>query len=339
MLEDLTFQQFCALDRNRNMVVTSGPGAGKTRILSHRFCFILLTDDTVSLPQILTLTFTEKAAEEMKGRIYEMLGQLDRDLYTGNKGDENLRKRIREAREQFHKNRISTIHSFCADLLRNHPVESGIDPGFVIIQGARQRNIMEQAIETGVSSVWESDRDTLFPLLQSFGSRTRLLRALHNVLEHPISFRRVKETSERLFHTSGWQLQVFKEYCRVIKEESLIPYLEGLRRWEKGRDHVEMMLSILENWQNHEAESDENFGLPNLFLTLRAMVNDRESGNPRLAVKRGLKEISYVDLLDQFYPDLFYAFSPDNLFEKQFRSFVKAGQVCIESYQREKKKF
>ena len=338
MLEDLTFQQFCALDRNRNMVVTSGPGAGKTRILSHRFCFILLTDDTVSLPQILTLTFTEKAAEEMKGRIYEMLGQLDRDLYTGNKGDENLRKRIREAREQFHKNRISTIHSFCADLLRNHPVESGIDPGFVIIQGARQRNIMEQAIETGVSSVWESDRDTLFPLLQSFGSRTRLLRALHNVLEHPISFRRVKETSERLFHTSGWQLQVFKEYCRVIKEESLIPYLEGLRRWEKGRDHVEMMLSILENWQNHEAESDENFGLPNLFLTLRAMVNDRESGNPRLAVKRGLKEISYVDLLDQFYPDLFYAFSPDNLFEKQFRSFVKAGQVCMESYQREKKR-
>ena len=65
MFDNLTLQQFCALDYHRNMVVTAGPGAGKTRILSHRYCFILLTDDSISLPQILTLTFTEKAAEEM----------------------------------------------------------------------------------------------------------------------------------------------------------------------------------------------------------------------------------------------------------------------------------
>ena len=61
MFSDLTIQQFCALDYNRNMVVTSGPGAGKTRILSHRFCFILLTDELVTLPGILTLTFTGKS--------------------------------------------------------------------------------------------------------------------------------------------------------------------------------------------------------------------------------------------------------------------------------------
>ena len=74
MFNELTIQQLCALDYSRNMVITAGPGAGKTRILSSRFCFILLTDDTVSLPQILTLTFTEKAAEEMKGRIVHVSG-------------------------------------------------------------------------------------------------------------------------------------------------------------------------------------------------------------------------------------------------------------------------
>ena len=108
-------------------MVTAGPGAGKTRILSHRYCFILLTDDSISLPQILTLTFTEKAAEEMKTRIYQMLNQLERDLRDSQ--DNDLWDRIREAKEQFHRNRISTIHSFCAGLLREHPVESGIDPG------------------------------------------------------------------------------------------------------------------------------------------------------------------------------------------------------------------
>ena len=106
MLGDLTLQQYCALDDRRNMVVTAGPGAGKTRILSHRFCFILLTDDAVSLPRILTLTFTERAAEEMKGRIYAILEGLSRQLEARPESPEPLRRRVREAREQFHKNRI-----------------------------------------------------------------------------------------------------------------------------------------------------------------------------------------------------------------------------------------
>ena len=76
MFQDLTLQQFCALDHQRNMVVTAGPGAGKTRILSYRYCFLLLMDDQLSIPGILTLTFTEKAAEEMKARIYTGLSRM-----------------------------------------------------------------------------------------------------------------------------------------------------------------------------------------------------------------------------------------------------------------------
>ncbi|MBU7025273.1 MAG: UvrD-helicase domain-containing protein [Theionarchaea archaeon] len=138
------------------MVVTAGPGAGKTRILSHRFCFILLIDDSVTLPQILSLTFTEKAAEEMKTRIYEIISRIEKDLHNRSVEDRGLQGRIKEIRERFHKNRISTIHSFCANLLREHPVESGVDPGFSVIQGIRQKKIMDDAIETGVARVWQS---------------------------------------------------------------------------------------------------------------------------------------------------------------------------------------
>ncbi|MEE9612657.1 MAG: UvrD-helicase domain-containing protein, partial [Desulfatiglandales bacterium] len=338
MIKDLTLQQFCALDYDRNMVVTSGPGAGKTRILSHRFCFILLTDDTVSLPQILTLTFTEKAAEEMKGRIYEMLSQLDRGLHTKGNGDEGLRERIREARDQFHKNRISTIHSFCASLLREHPVESGVDPSFVIIQGPRKRNIMEQAVEAGVSSVLKNNQDDLFPLLQSFGGRSRLLRAVRNTIEHPLIFKGVMGTSEGLFQTKGWQKQVFREYCRVIKEESLLPYLEGLRRLEKGRGQYEEVLSLLEDWHGNGAQYPDDFGLPNLFRALREMVLNRKPGSPRLSIQKGLREISYLGLVDGFYPDLFSTSSPDDLLEKQLKLYLKIAKVCLENYQSEKEK-
>ncbi|MFC1869612.1 UvrD-helicase domain-containing protein, partial [Thermodesulfobacteriota bacterium] len=336
MFKDLTLQQFCALDYNRNMVVTSGPGAGKTRILSHRFCFILLTDDSVSIPQILTLTFTEKAAEEMKGRIYKMLQRLDTDL--GTSGDYALISKIREAKQQFHKNRISTIHAFCASLLREHPVESGIDPGFAVIQGARQRRLMERSIEVGISSVWQLDRDLLMPLLHSFGGRNNLIRAVANVIEHPLTFNRIMDTKKNLFQKKGWASQVFRDYCRLIKDKSIISYLKGLRVSGNGKGQYDELLSLLENWHRNAENDPECFGLPRLFQNLRRMVYDRTPFSPTMSINEGIKKISYIDMVEDYYPDIFYHKTPDSIFEKELNLFMKVAKVCADHYQEEKKK-
>jgi len=336
MFENLTLQQFCALDYNRNMVITSGPGAGKTKILSHRFCFILLTDDSVSIPHILTLTFTEKAAEEMKGRIYEMLVRLERNL--GKDGDDSIKNRIREARERFHKNRISTIHSFCADLLREHPVESGIDPGYVILQGARQRNIMEQSIESAISSVWKNNKKLLMPLFQSFGSRNNIIIAVRNVIDHPITFNRVMNTRDNLFQTKGWIDQVFRDYCRLIKDENIIPYLKGLRESDNGRGQREDLLGLLDDWQRNAEKDQETFGIPDLFRNLRSMADDRRPYSPIPAIKDGIRKISYIDLVERFFPDVFCIQSPDAIFEKELNLFLEVAKVCMDRYQAEKEK-
>ncbi len=340
MFEDLTFQQFCALDHQRNMVITAGPGAGKTRILSHRFCFILLIDDSVALPQILSLTFTEKAAEEMKTRIYETISRIENDLHIRGIKDEGFLSRIRETRERFHKNRISTIHSFCANLIREHPLESGVDPGFSVIQGIRQRTILDDAIETGVAQVWQQDREQLFPLIQSFGNRRNLLRAIGHIIEHPLKFKSVNESSQRLFHTKDWKGKVFREYCRMIKEESLIPYLEGLRQIEREKTHSNEVLALLEEWYAHfeHDRSSKDFGVPELFRNLREISKDRKKGAPKLTIKEGLKEISYTDLVETFYPDLFSSLSADRVFQDQLQSFLCIAQVCLDRYEIEKKK-
>jgi ATP-dependent helicase/nuclease subunit A len=78
--------------------------------------------------------------------------------------------------------------------------------------------------------------------------------------------------------------------------------------------------------------------VPALFHTLRQIAGERTPKSPRLSVKHGLKEMSYVDLINQFYPDLFAFSSPDVLYERQLRSFTEAAQVCLECYQREKKR-
>ena len=336
MFDDLTLQQFCALDYNRNMVVTSGPGAGKTRILSHRFCFILLTDDAVSIPQILTLTFTEKAAEEMKGRIYEMLGRLESDI--GKDGDDTVREKIRKARDQFHKNRISTIHSFCANLLREHPVEAGIDPTFSVIHGARQKGIMKDSVGAGISYIWRKDRDLLMPLLQSFGNRDNLIRAIRNVIEHPVTFDRVVDTKENLFKTNKWKEGVFREYCRHIRDKSVIPYLNGLRKLENGKDQYDELLDLMEEWRLKSEEDRDTFNIPGLFKELRRMVNDRRSSSSRLAIEDGLRQISYVDLVEEYYPDIFSLQSPDSIFENELDLFLRVAKACMDTYTEEKQK-
>jgi len=336
MFQDLTLQQFCALDYNRNMVVTSGPGAGKTGILSNRFCFILLTDHSVSVPQILTLTFTEKAAEEMKGRIYKMISLLERELEGG--PDEKILMKIREAREHFNKNRISTIHSFCANLLRENPVESNIDPGFSIIQGAKQRDLMEESIESAISSIWRTNRDILIPLLRSFGGRKNLITAIDNIISHPMTFDHAYKTGRKLFETGGWANQVFSDYCRCIRDNNIIPYYKGLKGIDKGKGQYDELIDILEQWNARSDRDQECFGIPELFAAMRQLVDERHAFSAKLSVGEGMKKISYADLIEEFYPDIFRARSPDRIFEQEFNPFMEAARICLKQYRKEKTK-
>ncbi len=336
MFEKLTIQQFCALDYNRNMVVTSGPGAGKTNILSHRYCFILLTDSSVSIPQILTLTFTEKAAEEMKTRIYQMLQELTKDLEG--RGGHSFFDKIRLVKENFNRNRISTIHSFCAGLLKEYPVEAGIDPGFNIIQGVRQKEVILESIERTVSSIWKNEKETLMPLLHSFGSRRSLISAIMDLIEHPVTFQRVLSTSANLFKREKWIDSVFMDYCASIKEDAVIPYFQGLKEMGEGKGHYNELLNIFHNWEKEKNQKDKYFGIPGLFEKIRALVETREHRSPLLNVNYGRDTISYTGLVDEYFPDIFAVDNPDVVFQNELRLFLNVSEKCLTTYRKKKEK-
>ncbi len=336
MFNELTIQQLCALDYSRNMVVTSGPGAGKTRILSYRFCFILLTDDAITLPQILTLTFTEKAAEEMKGRIYDMLIGLDNNLKQH--GNTALRNRIKTARDQFDKNRISTIHSFCANLLKEHPVEAGIDPHFSIVQGMRQKILLDDAIENAMAEIWETNRHELMPLLRSFGGRNNLFKAVRSLTENSSEFERVIKTSDRIFSIKGWEEQILSDYCVYLRDTLVIPYSEGLKTLEDKSETHAVLKDIFNDWESLWKDDHEYCGIPALFKKIRELSEQGERGRKKCSVDIGLKTLSYVDMADEHFPDIFINDNPDILFEKELRMFLNAVRLSIKKYNEEKEK-
>ncbi|MGC9333874.1 MAG: ATP-dependent helicase, partial [Anaerolineae bacterium] len=103
------------------VLVLAGPGSGKTRVLTHRVAY-LVREYQVPPWQIVAVTFTNKAAREMKDRLYRLLG------------------------DQYRKLTIGTFHAICARILRREAEAAGISPRFVIYDTSDQLSLVRQAI-------------------------------------------------------------------------------------------------------------------------------------------------------------------------------------------------
>src|SRR6266508_2493127 len=137
---------------DRNLVVTAGAGTGKTTLLVDRLVHLLLRNpDPLEITEIVALTFTNKAADEMKLRLRQRLQafldiELDRQPASDAEGKtrkdvetlialyqlskDELDGRVQDALRNMERSDIGTIHSFAANLLRLYPLEAGVDPQF-----------------------------------------------------------------------------------------------------------------------------------------------------------------------------------------------------------------
>src|SRR5687768_12039302 len=109
------------------LVVEAAAGTGKTTELVKRILRIISTG-RATVGSIVAVTFTEKAAGELKLRLREALDK-ERTAAT----DEQVRTRLGEALAQLEEAHVNTIHGFCAELLRERPVEARVDPLFTVL--------------------------------------------------------------------------------------------------------------------------------------------------------------------------------------------------------------
>jgi ATP-dependent helicase/nuclease subunit A len=121
---NLNDEQQAAAYCKENAIVAAGAGSGKTMVLASRFAW-LVTERKRRVREILTLTFTRKAAAQMYRRIYLMLAEIAED--SGIKG-----KLAREALEEFAQARIQTLDSYSAAIVKQAANRYGISPEFSI---------------------------------------------------------------------------------------------------------------------------------------------------------------------------------------------------------------
>ena len=115
-----------AHDLDTTLVVEAAAGTGKTTALVDRI-LSLLRSGKATLRTLVAITFTEKAAGEMKLRLRTEI-EKSRSRAT----DPTEQERLNEALRQLEAAHIGTIHAFCADMLRERPVEAKVDPLFEV---------------------------------------------------------------------------------------------------------------------------------------------------------------------------------------------------------------
>ena len=165
--------------RGKNIMVSAGAGAGKTRVLVSRMAELIMDKEhPIEADHFLVMTFTNAAAAEMKERIgTELEERLEKDP-----GNLYLRKQIRKIRQAD----ISTIHSFCNHLIRTHYNELAIDPSFRIGEEGELFLLRQQAVEQVLEEAYASGRESFLQFVEAYapGKNDTVLEEMIEDLYH-----------------------------------------------------------------------------------------------------------------------------------------------------------
>ena len=135
------------------LVVEAAAGTGKTTELVRRIVRVLATG-AAAVQDIVAVTFTEKAAGELRLRLREEI-----EVARTSAADPAEASRLDDAVQALEDARISTIHGFCADLLRERPVEAGVDPLFRVLTEGQADRLFDRAFDDWFSAIVEAPPD------------------------------------------------------------------------------------------------------------------------------------------------------------------------------------
>jgi len=294
----LSHEQRQALDLSKSTLVEASAGSGKTALLVSRYVELLTTHPEWDTEAVIAITFTKKAAKEMQERVAKQLPQHP----TGT---------------------ISTIHGFCANILKTYPIEAGIPPEFKILDDATSQYLWKKSLDHCFKK-WAKTLSPPYLTYCKYHTRPTLredLLSLHYKVDHvlkwtaPISADtpfRLKEISLSLISLSKEAEESYTQYKlknEYLDYQDLLYYTHHLVttvpeiRQELQNATKALLIDEFQDTDPLQWEllrtiaqiptSDQNWQCPtNLFIV----------GDPKQAIYgfRGLNAEIFTDLKTQF---------------------------------------
>ena len=186
ILEQLNDKQYEAvINTDGPCLVIAGAGSGKTKVLTHKIAY-LMNEKNVKPWNILAITFTNKAAKEMKERVEKLVGEASNDMWIG------------------------TFHSICVRILRKYIDRIGFESSFIIFDTSDQKTVVKQCLkQLEIDDKLLTDKSVLYEISNA---KNEMLEPEQYALRTNGDFRKEKIAS------------VYKLYQSKLKENNAIDF-------------------------------------------------------------------------------------------------------------------
>ena len=258
--------------RGADIVVTAGAGSGKTRTLVARF--LTLVEEGAPLRSLIAITFTDKAAREMRTRIRAYLTSPLTPFAPSPLSELENRRGERGLGEwdEIDNARIGTIHSLCAAILRAHPAQAAVDPGFGVLDENASAAFRAQAIQATLDwTANDANAVALFTFLKENALREMLTTLLEKRSTARAAFAAAKEPR------AVWATALTHALARYTESPNVRDALTTLRDLH-ARDELTsnagvklaaQIVTLLENWGRFKNAQDWDDKLRKLFAMRR----------------------------------------------------------------------
>lgn len=288
--------------RDKNIIVSAAAGSGKTRVLVDRVVSLMI-EEKIPIKNMIIVTFTNKASVEMKDRIREKLSEL---LDNKNIDRSFVKKQIKSINDAF----IKTLHSFCADMLReNFYLSDNLSPSFKIAADSKQALLRKDAIDELFEIQYEKNDQNFIDFLHNFAKEKDDNDAKEIVLDlYDFSKSQVDPENWIKYHTSN--KFDFSEFKKIIekKVDDIIKNAEELKKFivEKSmrKEFIEMIdidLSYFYNLKKSVIEDKWDDSLEKFDYNLKAKTRfNKKKDDPNedlfVKTKRNYYKDQFTDL-------------------------------------------
>lgn len=337
----LTEQQQQAVNSiDRNVLVSAGAGSGKTHVLVERYIELLRCNPEMSVSNIVAVTYTRKAAAEMRTRLKAKIAQLQITP------DLEERARWNQCYTEIDGARIVTIHSLCESILKAFPVDAAIDPQFEIVDDVGQSQLLRNAMDHAFREVIDDGAEELELLLQQniedlrfwmqqcMKSSTQFKEALKSIgeLSEPklIAYaeQRLQEFQKRSIE-SALRDKLFKRAFAYVEQN---PWRDAANELERLRG---VMVQLTHDLMSGAGEHDERWSKFCQIASIKVGRYGPKNGDAN-EIKGAMKEVQTIasDLTKKI---------PSALNEEDFKAFrlivlfVRLAKRAMSHYEAEKR--
>ncbi len=328
MSDKFTKEQQAALDADGRVIVSASAGSGKTTVMIEKIIRLIQAGD-LRVDELLAVTFTKKAAAQMKEKLAEaLISALNSDGI-----DEERRKTLKEQLAEVPNADISTIHSFCAKLIRTHFFAANVENTFRVIGGddAEGVALKNEALDELLNEGYES-KDEQFAQLLALYWRKKSDNTLRKIITETYEkLRNRADYREYLSAIKGYDEQKFDDVCAdlyALFTQKCRYYLDGLETerifFGDGQSAQQKLLDELTAWVKEMLAAPDYFAL--------AKVE-----KPKFTANRKTKSMSaeclmHVERLSFLKDRLVKAFESE--FEKllsreeELAAFIRSGETA-----------